>query len=204
MASENFSHPSAVLEICRGNCIWPRSWTYTVVFLRVLVLEPALFNAFVNGMDSGIGWIFSKIPYDTRLGSVVDITRVKGCWTCWTVSRRGHKADSVGWSTSPLRTELVLFSLDKRMLQGDFVTAFQCLKGANKIAAGRLFTTAGSARTRGNGFKLRGNSFRHDIRKKLFIMRVVRHRNRLLRAVVYAPLLEVFEAWLEGALVRLV
>ncbi|KFR00080.1 hypothetical protein Y956_11731, partial [Nipponia nippon] len=46
--------------------------------------------------------------------------------------------------------------------------------------------------------------FRLDIRKKLFTMRVVRHRNRLPREVVDAPSLEVFKARLDGALSNLV
>lgn len=38
-----------------------------------------------------------------------------------------------------------------------------------------------------------------DIRKKLFIVRVVRHWTRLPSKVVGAPYLEAFKAWLDGA-----
>ncbi|KFW63007.1 hypothetical protein AS28_00381, partial [Pygoscelis adeliae] len=55
-----------------------------------------------------------------------------------------------------------------------------------------------------NGFKLKEDSFRLDIRKKLFTMRVVRHWNRLPGEVVDAPSLEVFKARLDGALSNLV
>ncbi|KFO11934.1 hypothetical protein N312_13011, partial [Balearica regulorum gibbericeps] len=43
-----------------------------------------------------------------------------------------------------------------------------------------------------------------DIRKKFFIVRVVRHWNRLPREAVDAPSLEVFKARLDGALGNLV
>ncbi|KFQ88142.1 hypothetical protein N337_05903, partial [Phoenicopterus ruber ruber] len=55
-----------------------------------------------------------------------------------------------------------------------------------------------------NGFKLKEGRFRLDIRRKFFLMRVVRHWDRLPREAVDAPSLEVFKARLDGALSNLV
>ena len=48
------------------------------------------------------------------------------------------------------------------------------------------------------GFKLEEGRFRLAIRKKFFIVRVVRHWNRLLKKVVDARSLEAFKARLDG------
>jgi len=57
--------------------------------------------------------------------------------------------------------------------------------------------------TRGNGFKLMEGRLRLDIRKKFFIIRVVRHWRRLSREVVDAPSLETAKVRLDGALSNL-
>ncbi|KFO97043.1 hypothetical protein N300_04527, partial [Calypte anna] len=55
-----------------------------------------------------------------------------------------------------------------------------------------------------NGFKLKENRFRLDIRKRFFSRRVVRLWNRLPKEAVDAPSLEVFKARLDEALSNLV
>ncbi|KAK4823928.1 LOW QUALITY PROTEIN: hypothetical protein QYF61_008314 [Mycteria americana] len=99
--------------------------------------------------------------------------------------------------------ELELFSLEKRRLRGDFIAAFQHLKGAHKKDVDKLFSRACCDRTRGNGFKLKEGRFRLDIRKKFFTMSVVKHWHRLPREVVDAPSQETFKVRLDGALSNL-
>jgi len=71
--------------------------------------------------------------------------------------------------------ELWLFSLKKNRLQGDLMPAFQHLKRAYRKDGDKFFSRACSNRTRGHGFKLREDRCRLDIRKKFFILRVVKH-----------------------------
>jgi len=92
----------------------------------------------------------------------------------------------------------------KRRLRGDLVAAFQYLKGAQRKDGENIFSRACCDRTRSNGFKLKQGTFRLDIRKKFFTMRVVKHWNRLPRDVLEAPSLETFKARLDWALSNLV
>ena len=59
-------------------------------------------------------------------------------------------------------------------------------------------------RTRSHGSKPAEGRFRLDVRKKFFMLRVVRPWPRLPREVVKAPALETLQARLDGALSSLV
>ena len=93
-----------------------------------------------------------------------------------------------------------MLSPRERRFQGDLIVAFQYLKGDYRQDGERLFIMECSDRTRGSSFKLKDETFRLDIRKEFFTVRVVRLWNRLPREAVDALSLEVFKAKLDGAL----
>jgi len=100
--------------------------------------------------------------------------------------------------------ELELFSLERSRLQGDLTVAFENLKGACEKDWDKLFRRACCDRTRGNSFKLKEGRLRLDTRKKFFMMRVVKHWNRLPREDLDGSCLKVFKVRLDGALSNLI
>ena len=64
----------------------------------------------------------------------------------------------------------------------------------------RFFSRFCCDRTRGDGFRLKEERFRLDIKKKFFTLQAVRHWSRLHREVLDAPSLEIFKARLYGTL----
>jgi len=83
--------------------------------------------------------------------------------------------------------ELELFSLEKRRLQGDLIVVFQYLKGVFQKVGDKRFSRGCYNRAKSNGFKLKDDRFRLEIRKKLSTIRVVKQWRRLPREVVDAP-----------------
>ncbi|GAB0175594.1 hypothetical protein GRJ2_000024600 [Grus japonensis] len=99
---------------------------------------------------------------------------------------------------------LGLFSLEKRRLRGDLITAYTFLKGSSEREGTDLLSLMTSDRTQGNGMKLHQGKFRLNIKKGFFTESMVGHWNRLPREVVMAPSLSEFKKRLDDALSHMV
>ena len=96
---------------------------------------------------------------------------------------------------------LGLYSLEFRRLRGDLIETYKILKGLDRLDAGRLFPMLGNSRTRGHSLRIRGKSFRTEMRRSFFTQRVVSLWNSLPQKVVEASSLAIFKRELDVALV---
>ena len=88
---------------------------------------------------------------------------------------------------------LGLYSLEFRRLGGDLIETYKILKGLDRLHAGRLFPMLGKSRTRGHSLRIRGKSFRTEMRKTFFTQRAVNLWNSLPQKVVEDGSLAIFK-----------
>lgn len=87
--------------------------------------------------------------------------------------------------------QLSTFSLQRRQLREDILAVFKYLKGHCKDKREQIVFLTADGQMCSNGLKLQKSMFGFDIRKNFFSAKAVRQRNRLPRAVVESPSLEV-------------
>ena len=85
-------------------------------------------------------------------------------------------------------------------MRGDLIETYKILTGLDRVDAGRIFPMVGESRTRGHSLRIRGRSFRTEMRIHFFTLRVVGLWNSLPQEVVDAKTLNVFKRRLDIAL----
>jgi len=96
-----------------------------------------------------------------------------------------------------------LFSLEKRILIGDFISAYKYLKGGSQVDRVRPFSTVPSDRKGGIVHKLKYRKFHLNMRNNFFTLKVTENWNKLLREVMESPFLEIFKTQLDTFLCTL-
>ncbi len=102
------------------------------------------------------------------------------------------------------RAREVILPLNSALMRPHLQYCFPPVKRDYRKTGEGLFIRACSYRTRGTGFKMEEHRFSLDVRKKFFIVTVVRHWTRLCREAVDVPSLEAFKARLDRAVSNLV
>ena len=106
----------------------------------------------------------------------------------------------VGLSYEERLKRLGLYSLEFRRMRGNLIETYKIIKGLDKLDAGKMFPMLGESRTRGHSLRIKGRSFKTEVRKKLFTQRVVNLWNSLPQRAVEAKSLDGFKRELDRAL----
>ena len=99
-----------------------------------------------------------------------------------------------GLSYEERLSRLGRYSLEFRRMRGDLIETYKILKGIDRVDAERLFPPAGVSRTRGHSLRIRGRSFKTEMRRNFFTQRVVNLWNSLPQRAVDAESLSIFKA----------
>ena len=102
-----------------------------------------------------------------------------------------------GLSYEERLSRLGLYSLDLRRVRGDLIETYKILTRLERMDSERVFPMVGESRTRGHNLRIRGKSFRTEVRRNVFTQRVVNVWNSVPLNVVEAKTLSDFKKKLD-------
>ena len=85
-------------------------------------------------------------------------------------------------------------------MRGDLIETYTIIKGLDKLDAGKMFPMLGESRTRGHSLRIKGRSFKTEVRKNVSTQRVVSLWNSLPQRAVEAKSLDGFKREFDRAL----
>ena len=77
-----------------------------------------------------------------------------------------------GLSYQERLNSLGLYSLEFRRVRGDLIQTYQILRELDRVD-GEMFSLVGESQTRAHNYKIKGQSFKTEVRRNLFSQRVV-------------------------------
>jgi len=97
---------------------------------------------------------------------------------------------------------LGLFSLEFRRMRGDLIETYRILRGLDGVAMERMFPRVGKTRSRGHKLRLKGRSFKTEMRRNFSSQRMVNVWNSLPQKTVEARSFTVFNTKIDRFLIN--
>ena len=87
-------------------------------------------------------------------------------------------------------------------MRGDLIETYRILRGLDRVDVEKMFPLVGKTGTRGHNLRLKGQSFKTEMRRNFFSQRVVNLWNFLLQKAVEARSLSVFKTEIDRFLIN--
>jgi len=87
-------------------------------------------------------------------------------------------------------------------MRGDLIETYRILRGMDRVDVERMFPLVGKTRTRGHNLRLKGRSFKSEMRRNFFCQRLVSLWNSLPQTAAEAKSLSVFKTEIDRFLIN--
>ena len=98
---------------------------------------------------------------------------------------------------------LGLYALEFRRMRGDLIETYRIVKGLDRVDVERMFPLVGESWTRGHSLRIKGRSFRKEMRRNFCCRMVVNLWNSLPQTAVEATRMDIFKAEIDRFLISM-